>query len=644
MRGRSQRRAEASSQDRRGPETNAPKSAKQKGDRAAFTDRLRHFMHEHRATFEKAWLELGRGRDKAYGITKGAYQQRIRRIRLREASPPAHGRVHGNAIFTEDQELVIVGMCLGLADLHLPATTPVVQHMATRVAECLGIELPAGHASEAWVRRFVHRHRTLLSFRKCSALPTKTRKRNIMDMVGAFEKVWPRHLQELGNGPDRIINADEAPLRGLSTFANKLRVCRPGSDAPYFRAPKAGKHVTVLPFVSAAGEVVAIFYILAGRLAADGKLEVPVHMKHPDHSASAQGSRRTRGRWPRYYCASKTGYVTTEMWRNIVAKVIRLYRRDGPKPDPSFLMDQYAAHVNLDTVDFMLEQRTHPVFLPANTTHHLQPLDNGLFASFDRALARAAQAHVGMLGEWKRPFSELLVQLAPSVEADVFTPEAIMGAFERTGISPWRQEVFHERARHGCARRVNSGPHEARAIAAAERVVLRAADHAEGVNRVERRKLRVDEGEAAYPVLGSTMRANARASEAEQARKREQRRQAVQQRKQQRLEERARRAEEKRQKDARDEEERKRRCQFGHSHPDTFCGEPIWFDDDTYEPGAAWCEHCNAFGYCADHMRTKGQYMDQHERSCKARQGKTRRSPSKRRRRKKKKRSSSSAQ
>jgi hypothetical protein len=76
------------------------------------------------------------------------------------------------------------------------------------------------------------------------------------------------------------------------------------------------------------------------------------------------------------------------------------------------LMDSHSSHTSYEFLEYCLENRIVPFFLPAHSTHHLQPLDVRVFSPYQRYFTEAVDAEMlrshGALSIGKHNFFPIL--------------------------------------------------------------------------------------------------------------------------------------------------------------------------------------------------------------------------------------------
>ena len=110
---------------------------------------------------------------------------------------------------------------------------------------------------------------------------------------------------------------------------------------------------------------------------------------------------------------------------------------------PSILFgDQLGVHRQPDVVERALEKAVYLFYLPKNTSHVTQPLDEAPFANFKSIVAAGAEqgATDGMLSS--EGTRNVLLHAAFTAEARAFSRASIVGAFRRCGLWPFVPELM----------------------------------------------------------------------------------------------------------------------------------------------------------------------------------------------------------
>ena len=80
------------------------------------------------------------------------------------------------------------------------------------------------------------------------------------------------------------------------------------------------------------------------------------------------------------------------------------------------------------------------MFLPAGSTHLIQPLDDRVFARWRKSLNGATGGQYRVNRPGAGPMIQTFLALSHEVEADAFKPEVITGAWQKIGLWPWNEE------------------------------------------------------------------------------------------------------------------------------------------------------------------------------------------------------------
>lgn len=227
---------------------------------------------------------------------------------------------------------------------NIPLSGPFVKEKAKYIALKMGIDF---ECSNGWLQRFQHRH-------NISALCIKGEGASV-DIVAAEqwrESVMPILKQYT---PQDTFNMDETGLfynmKPERTLSLKGETCRGGK--------KCKERLTVLLCCNADGSEKLKPLVV-------GKFEKPRCMKGITHL-------------PCEYRANKNAWITSKLFSDWLVALERRMACQNRKI--LLLIDQCAAHnfrgLNLNNVRVM--------YLPANTTSYMQPLDQGIIYCLKRA-------------------------------------------------------------------------------------------------------------------------------------------------------------------------------------------------------------------------------------------------------------------
>ncbi len=110
--------------------------------------------------------------------------------------------------------------------------------------------------------------------------------------------------------------------------------------------------------------------------------------------------------------------------------------------------DNLSFHRDVDPIVTAKENLVQLVFLPPNTSHFLQPLDDLVFARYKSHLARLARELLSAIsGEGtKRTAAEIITAVTAAAEKIAFKPEVTQESFKNCGLWPLKFEKIMEMA------------------------------------------------------------------------------------------------------------------------------------------------------------------------------------------------------
>jgi len=129
--------------------------------------------------------------------------------------------------------------------------------------------------------------------------------------------------------------------------------------------------------------------------------------------------------------------LNSEAFQAVVDRISEEWTTRYPGVHAILFGDQLGVHRRPDIVERALAMGIYLFFVPKNTSHITQPLDEAPFGTFQRLMATEAQQGVidGMLrNEGTRV---VLLEAAYTAESRTFTPGVIVGAFRRCGLWPF---------------------------------------------------------------------------------------------------------------------------------------------------------------------------------------------------------------
>jgi hypothetical protein len=280
----------------------------------------------------------------------------------------------------------------------------------------------------------------------------------------------------------------------------------------------------------------------------------------------------------------------------VIEKLATIWNRLHPGLLLTLLTDNLSFHRDPDTIEKALNNNIHMFFLPPNTSHFTQPLDDLLFAIYKAELAKHGRKLVQALYVTKEKLNAMLVLTAVTIFAQhvAFSSDNIILAFERVGLSfdesgRWDPSIMIARARANISATMDTPPTVEEQVSklAEKAVIAKFKEHRDVIEKVNTSTRTVTVTtqyqkmydstsilEAHYEQVDALELKNA-AKEAQQVEKA-----ALQEEK----------AQKKRQ---REEDFFLRTCRVGGCTA-RYC--------QSRNHRFMWCEHCPSFGVCPNHF------------------------------------------
>ncbi|KJZ69545.1 hypothetical protein HIM_11058 [Hirsutella minnesotensis 3608] len=279
-------------------------------------------------------------------------------------------------------------------------------------------------ASRSWAQRFVRRHKHLLHRRKATSRDAKRKAMQDRARIQAFYKGWAEFIAEEGISRENIWNFDETGFmigylqKGtfLWTF-NEI-------ERPILTDAHDTISVTAIEAVSAAGKVIPSFLIIPG---------VQLKVRWFDNNLDGNTVITT----------SPKGYINDIIaleW----AHHFELHSRPAqPGEKRVLLMDGCDNHFTAEMVQFCNSHGIELFPMPPHLTHHLQPLDVGVFRSYkhwhQQVLYREVADGVTDFGK-----TDFLFHLQ-EIRDRTFKKKTILTAWEKCGLFPHNPRIVLDR-------------------------------------------------------------------------------------------------------------------------------------------------------------------------------------------------------
>ena len=279
-----------------------------------------------------------------------------------------------------------------------------------------------------WVRALLLRNSTLALKTRINLEHDRSLAMNPENVATHFARIKALCAKHSISDGCYVFNLDESgfSIRGMTLGGRSKCIVQRGTRANT-REPKfkgTCDHVTLMPVVSAAGQVYTPVVVLPGKEAR--------YRKRPD------GSFETPSRYlptPNYLFMRPIAGVDSTIfhtWAEHFVQETAFLRRNGNAL--LLVLDGYASHLTYKTLSLLKQNNIIVAGLPAHTSHALQPLDVGVFASckeqFKRLLSRRSITTTTDTRNDIFTVCELLKQ----AYHHSLTAGNIMGGFRRSGL------------------------------------------------------------------------------------------------------------------------------------------------------------------------------------------------------------------
>jgi hypothetical protein len=275
-----------------------------------------------------------------------------------------------------------------------------------------------------FLKSFHRRWRKTIAVRKPEALNAdrakNTTEKTLNMHMDRMEKIMGDYM--LWAHPDRIWNVDETGLQLGKTKG--IKVLAPvGARRIWNRAPTDTRHLSVLFAINAAGDASPAVFVLPYQRPPVNFL---THLRiRPDWGTLCTGS----------------GWITEEsffMWLKSFVNFLDNGPRRVAEEWNLLIMDQHPAHCSPRIVSFAEEHHVLLYYLPAHTTHYLQPLDVVLYSTLKDKYYSLCNTHE------TRTMLDIPAVFSEAWSA-ACTPANISKGFSLAGIVQFNREKLLER-------------------------------------------------------------------------------------------------------------------------------------------------------------------------------------------------------
>lgn len=360
-----------------------------------------------------------------FDITPNQVRMMLRRYRPQEE---ANLRLHKNSLLTFDEEAEVVGLILGMANIAKPLDIKTLLAIVTKLHEAKNISF-----GRKWFYGFYSRWSTFFSKAKSQLISASRSNVNNLQGVDGFIAFHEWYRGYIDYPPHTIFNVDETRVSISEAKRAGAKLVAKGFSKSGTLGKRENQHCSVVPFVSAAGEVISVFSVLASTPG------------QPVLSVPQRESPRSKQRWCEYYVVTPNGYTSDDVFPNLVAQFELDFHKLYPDTPAVIYADRLSSHTTPELLATTSAKQLTFVLFPAGTSHFLQPLDDVVFGLFKTKLRMYRDELLA-----SNPFSHSIVKdsllkaMMLAVQ-EALQPGLITAAFLNTGIYPWDSEKISAR-------------------------------------------------------------------------------------------------------------------------------------------------------------------------------------------------------
>ena len=377
-----------------------------------------------RTKFKKEALQAVAGE---YGFTFTKVQNLVQRY---NPDKEAHLRLHKRNTLTFEQEARAVGIILGMANIAKPLDINGFLAIMEKLHEpeklTFGRKWFSGFLSR-WSKQISRSHTLLISAGRSSP--------NNLQAVKQFIKFLDDYEPRIGAPATAVFNVDETRVALNEAKRAGVRLVSKAYRKSGTRGKREHQHSSIVPFVSAAGEGISVFYVLASK-PGEKLVSVPHFKSLRDHTSYRE-----------YFLITPTGYTNNEVFPAMVAQFEEDFHRLYPGVRALVYLDRLGSHTTKQLLATIEGKMVSLVLFPAGTTQFLQPLDDAVFGLFKTKL-RMHRDRLLTANPLRCLMAEnaLLTAMMLAIHESL-TPAPIKASFLKTGIYPWNPEKILAAAR-----------------------------------------------------------------------------------------------------------------------------------------------------------------------------------------------------
>ncbi|KAM4067613.1 DDE superfamily endonuclease [Hirsutella rhossiliensis] len=352
-----------------------------------------------------------------FGVTRDRLRYRL------QGRPPKTGQRARNTRLSEPEEKALCRYIDRLDNINLAVRVEFVTDAANCILRERSSQRDAPTVGPNWTSRFLKRHGYFKKRQK--RLQAERQVSENLTRVNQYFQHLRQVIQDNGIPPEDIWNMDETGFR-IGVGKDQLI-----------------ESATAIEAISANGEVVPAFLILAGQMHMASWYQIPE--LDPDTVIRP----------------TPTGYSNDVISLEWLQHFDKHSEKSSRSSKRLLILDGHGSHHTRQFIEYCDNHNIIPFGMPPNLTHALQPLDVVVFQPLKHYHAKALDVMVrdGLVNITKLEFLSCIQQ----VRLHAFKESTIRSAFRKTGIFPFNPQVVLQclEARQATTPTPppNSGPH-----------------------------------------------------------------------------------------------------------------------------------------------------------------------------------------
>jgi hypothetical protein len=298
-----------------------------------------------------------------------------------------------------------------------------VQNFASEIAQC--------YVGDAWVTRFLHRHRETLTYKWTSAMDASRHNADNSEKYSHYFDLLRSKIDEYSIEPRHTYNMDEKGLAiGLVNRSKRVFSKATWDSKGKRQSLQDGNRewVTILAAICADGSTLSPGIIFTGK---------------PNGLQQSWLEDLDVGKDSVFATATPSGWSNDEVG---LAWLEQVFERETASKARGFwrllILDGHSSHITMSFIDYCSRHKILLLIYPPHSTQTLQPLDVGCFSPFGNNYSKEVtkQLHQtqALTGIKKRHFYKLFCE----AWRQTFTSKLVLNSFKATGISPLNAAII----------------------------------------------------------------------------------------------------------------------------------------------------------------------------------------------------------